>query len=319
MTCLSRLAALLVCLLAARAAQAFDGGAALILADDGGLDRNTSRTLRSITATELRKRGLTVSDDQRFAGVQPVDDHLIEALRNLNIQRLFVLRIGGKLGRKIPLALEEIDPERFTTVFATDLVATGLEESDRNLKRLVESVLDRKAASDTAGMTTVTNEEKRPFQKKPAEWFKAVGFPFGFQGSAGRSYGTPIGLNLSVMVEIEYARIELQFLGETHGSSATGFAGLMGYWLPSDKQLSPYIGGGLGYMAVRGSDCSAGVSCESNWGGGMAAAVEVGVEAFRLQTFRVILGLEGIIPLFDQSPYHLKSPITPVLNVRFAF
>ena len=315
MTCLSRLAALLLCLLCARAALADDGTAALILADDGGLDHNTSRTLRSITATELRKRGLTVSDDPKFAGVQPVDDRLVEALRNLNIKRLFVLRIGGKLGRKLPLALEEIDAERFTTIFATDLVATGIEESDRNLKRLVESVLDRQPAADTAGMTTVTNEEKRPFQKKPAEWFKSIGFAFGFQGSDSRSYQTPLGGSLAVMVEIEYARIELQAFGETHGSSATGFAGLLGYWLPSDKQLSPYIGGGLGYTAIRGSNGAG----DTNWGGGMAAAVEVGIEAFRLQTFRVIVGMEGIIPLFDQSSFHLKSPITPVLNVRFAF
>lgn len=325
MTTLARLAAaalILASIATAPAARAEgniasrgNGGAAIVLADDGGLDRITSRTLRSLTATELRKHGLTVSDDQRFAGVQPVDEQLVTTLRGLGIQRLFVLRIGGKLGQKIPLALEEQDPERLSTVYAADLVATGLEESDRNLRRLVDAVLDRRPAADTAGMTTVTREEKRAFQKKPAEWFKAIGFPFGLQGSTGRTYGTPLGLSGAVMVESEFARIDLQFNGETHGSSSSIFTGLLAHWLPSDRQVTPYVGGGLGYLAINGSDGAG----NSKWGGGMAAAVEVGVEAFRLQTFRLIVGVQGLIPIFDTGSLGLKSPVTPVLHVRFAF
>jgi hypothetical protein len=201
---------------------------AVVVADDGGLDHVTSRTLRAVTATELRKRGLSVSDDARFAAVQPVDRQLADVLRDVGVTRLFVLRIG-RLGHKVPLALEEQDARRLTTVFAADLVATGIEEADRNVKRLVEAVVDRRSASDTAGMTTVTNEEKRPFQKKPAEWFKSIGFPFGFTGSTGRTYGTPLGLSGSVFVESEYARIDLQFTGETHQSSSTVFTGLLAH------------------------------------------------------------------------------------------
>src|SRR5438552_15456008 len=121
---MARFAALLALLAAAAPALADDSRtAAVVLADDGGLDRVTSRTLRSLVATELRKHGLSVSDDPKLQPTRPVDGALQAELQMLGIRRLFVLRVGGRLERKVPLALEETDPERLTTVVAADLVA----------------------------------------------------------------------------------------------------------------------------------------------------------------------------------------------------
>jgi hypothetical protein len=290
-------------------------GAVVIMADDGGMDHVTSRTLRSLVASELRKHGLTVSDDPRFAGVHPVDAALADALRAAGAQRLFVLRVGGRLGNKVPLALEEDDPRQLSTVFAADLVATGMDEADRNLRRLVEAVLERKQAADTAGMTTVTNEEKRPFQKKPAERFWALGFPFGFNGSVGRTYGTPFGFSAAYMIEAEHARVDFDLLGETHGSSSTFFTGILAHWVVSDRQVSPYVGAGLGYLWLNGSDGTGGTRSA----GGMGAAAEVGVEAMRLQTFRIMAGVQALLPLYDASPISLSWRITPLAHVRFCF
>ncbi len=292
-------------------------GAALVLADDGGFDRITSRTLRSLAAAELRKHGVSVWDDPRFHTVQPVDGFLADTLRQMGVHRLFVLRVGGRLGKKVPLAFEEADASRLTTIYAADLVATGMEETDRNLARLVEAVLDRKSAGDTAGMQTVTVEEKRPFQELPGRRFFAVGFPFGFQGSTGRTYGTPLGLSATFMYEAQWARVDVQVLGETHGSSSTVFAGILANWVPLDRQVSPYIGAGLGYLLVSGSNGA--IAADSRYSGGMGVAVEGGVELARLQGFRVLAGVEVLIPLFKTGDLSLSAPVTPLAHVRFAF
>jgi len=290
-------------------------GAALILADDGGLDRVTARTLRSLAAQGLRKRGVTVTDDPRFAFVQGVDATLAQVLKETGVQRVFVLRVGGKLGKKVPLAFEEVDPVRLTSIYAADLVATGMDEADRNIARLVESVLDRKPAGDSAAMTTVTAEEKRPFQKKPSERFVALGFPFGFQGSTGRSYGKPFGLSGAFMIEAENARIDFSTLGEVHSSSGTFWVGISANWLPSDRNITPYIGAGVGYLFIGGSDGN-GVT---RTGGGMGLLAEIGVEAMRLHGFRILAGVQMLVPLYDAKSLTLAMPVTPLVHVRFAF
>src|SRR5262249_37625904 len=104
-------------------------GAVVVMADDGGMGHVTSPTLRALVASELRKHGLTVSDDPRFAGVHPIDAALADSLRSAGATRLFVLRVGGRLGNKVPLALEEDDPSQLSTIFAADLVATGMDEA----------------------------------------------------------------------------------------------------------------------------------------------------------------------------------------------
>jgi hypothetical protein len=80
--------------------------------------------------------------------------------------------------------------------------------------------------------------------------------------------------------------------------------------------VTPYIGGGLGYLFLSGSDGAG----STKWGGGMAAAVEGGVEAFRLQNFRLIAGVQVLIPLFEaRTPLALNSPVVPMGHLRFAF
>ena len=290
--------------------------AALVIADDGGFDHVTARTLRAVVAGELRKHGVSVWDDARFNTMQPVDGALSDWLRNLGVQRLFVLRIGGHLGKKVPLALEEADPDRLSTVFAADLVATGMEEADRNLARLVEAVLSRQSAGDTGAMQTVTAEEKRPFQEKPGRHFVALGFPFGFQSSTGRSYGAPVGAAFSYLYEAQFVRVDVDVLAEYHGSSSTMFAGVIANWVPFDRQVSPYVGAGVGYLVLQGSD---GLTGTSRFGYGMAASVEGGVEAMRLQGFRILAGVQLLIPLFDSQSLSLGAPVTPLANLRFAF
>src|SRR5713101_6711114 len=149
------------------AAALADASAAVVVADAGGLEVPAVRAIRAVTAGELRKRGVPVSEDARQEAVQPVDARLAALLQEIGVTRLFVVRIGGRLGHKVPLSLEEVSAPRLTPVAAASLTATTLDEADVVATRLVSAVLDRRSADDNAGMRTVTATEARPFQKKP--------------------------------------------------------------------------------------------------------------------------------------------------------
>src|SRR5690242_6055890 len=74
------------------------GTAIVVVADDGGLELTAVRAIRSVTAAELRKHGVAVSEDARTEAVRPVDEHLADLVQDLDARRLFVVRIGGRLG-----------------------------------------------------------------------------------------------------------------------------------------------------------------------------------------------------------------------------
>src|SRR5207237_2504421 len=95
----------------------------------------------------------------------------------LDAQRVFLVRIGGRLGKKVPLSLDEVTPARFFPVASASLSASNLDEADIVAQRLVVAVLGRRPADDTGTMRTVTLAESRPFEKKPGARFLGLGFP----------------------------------------------------------------------------------------------------------------------------------------------
>src|ERR1700759_1380287 len=90
--------------------------AILVLGDDGGLARSEVHAIRSVTAAALRQRGLRVSQDSSTEGVHAIDDGLAGLAQSLGARRIFVLRITGRLGSKIPLTLEELDASTLQTI-----------------------------------------------------------------------------------------------------------------------------------------------------------------------------------------------------------
>src|SRR5690242_8924161 len=92
--------------LAATSASARDPDALLVVADDGALDVPAVHAIRNVAAGELRRRGIAVIDDRRAEGVRPADEDLAMLASDLGARRVFALRVGGRLGVKIPLTLE---------------------------------------------------------------------------------------------------------------------------------------------------------------------------------------------------------------------
>jgi len=270
-----------------RQASASDGTAALVVADDGGLDVPAVHAIRSVTASELRKHGLAVAEAGTGDRVQPVDARLAQSLQQIGISRVFILRIGGQLGQKVPLSLEEVTPQRLTPVAEASLTAGSLDEADVVATRLVSAVLDRRSADDAATMRTVTAQEARPFLKKPGERFWIVGLPLLLtHGSGDRS--TPLGFSVSYFYEAEFFRLGASAVTATRDNSWLGWFGVDAAWLPLDGEISPYFGAGFGYMAAAET-------------GGLGGRFTIGAELFRLHHVRLLLGLDAVVPFFTTS------------------
>jgi len=294
-----------VAFLAVSAAVHAAGTAVVVVADDGGLEVSAVRAIRSVTAAELRKRGVAVSEDVRTEAVQPVDDHLADLVQDLDAGRVFVVRVGGRLGRKVPLSLDEVTPARFYPVASASLSASDLDEADVVAQRLVAAVLGRRSADDTGTMRTVTLSEARPFEKKPGERFLSIGFPVLL--ARGNQTGGPLGFSLEYFYEAQSFRVGAMFETATNGGSGLGWIGIGAAWLPFDSEYSPYFGAGLGYMGADND-------------GGMGGRLEIGIELFRLHGVRLMGGVDAVIPFFADARFGAGTKsIYPLGHLRLAF
>ena len=124
-------------------------------------DAEVVRTLQQLTEAALRERG--VSD------------------------RRFVLRVG-RLGNKIPMSLEETARDG-SAAHVVNLAATGIEEADVVISRLVDALVSRKSVASTARIRTVVDVETTEPKKLPSERHWTIGapaFPGGFYSAYTR-------------------------------------------------------------------------------------------------------------------------------------
>ncbi|HET7785229.1 MAG TPA: hypothetical protein VFL36_04615 [Myxococcales bacterium] len=293
----------LLFLLAAPAMAQGRADALLVVADDGALEAPAVHALRSVAVGELRKRGVNVLADRRAEGVRPVDDTLAALSDDLGAQRVFALRVGGRLGQKVPLSFEELAPGTLAPVYSASLTAGSLEECDVVTARLVDAVMTRTSAESTAQMRTVTASESKPFAKKPGERFWFIGLPVALY-NGGR--GTPFGFTLGYGYEAENFRLSASTGGYTRNSDGVAFLALEAAWIPFATEISPYFGGGLGYMGAGGE-------------AGMGGLAEAGLEFFRLHGVRALAGVQLSIPFFETRPGPDHRVVYPAAFVRLAF
>ena len=257
----------------------------VIVTDDGGLDAQTVRTLRSLTISELRKQGSAINDDPALEGVHPAGEATQTLLKRLG-GRTFALRVS-RLGTKLPLTLEEVKADG-TVINASSLTAGTIEESDIVITRLVESLMSHKQVEDTARIATVTTEEARPFQKRPGDNHFVIGLlnPL-FSGNNGSSDKN--GISMGYLYEAEHFMFGIEGLYTKSGDANIGSTAFIhGAWLPLDGDISPYIGGGIGYLG--------GDDGEATMHYGIGYKLTAGVEFFRLRHLRVQVGVDLYFP-----------------------
>jgi hypothetical protein len=125
--------------------------------------------------------------------------------------------------------------------------------------------------------------EAKPFAKKPGERYWFIGLPVPLFAA---NQGTPLGFSLGYGYEAENFRVNASVGGFGRTDTGIGYGVLEAFWIPLQGEVSPYLGGGLGYMGAGGH-------------GGMGGALEAGIEAFRLHGVRALAGLQVMVPFFD--------------------
>jgi len=256
--------------------------AVVVAEEDAGLDQATLRTVHSLVEIGLRAHGLAVIDDERGAS------------------RRFRIHVG-RLGHGHPLTLEELSLDGSRTLASASLTATGIEEADVVILRLVEAVLARKPVGETARLATVVEAETAPFKKKPVESRWAIGAPV-----------SPGGFSVAWMQEVQRWRVDLTLQGTGkfgESGSGAGFFGVGGAWFLSEGSAAPYVGVGAGEVWVDDRE-------------GTGVHLEVGVEMLRLHRVRLLVAADVIIPGFDprkDNRFNDAKRVYPAIVLRVGF
>ncbi|MBS2024710.1 MAG: hypothetical protein JST92_20105 [Deltaproteobacteria bacterium] len=299
---------LLICLigslssLAARAEEP----SALVVADTGGLGNSEWRAIRGLTLAELRKKGANVLEEAAFEQPVVLDQRTYDEARRLGVKKLFVLRISGRLGQKVPMSLDEMtDPP--AVAWSASMTAGTLDDAEQVVPRLVDAVLNHSSAEATAERSTVTKNEARPYNKKATEKFFFVGLPIGLFKDAPAPDNNSIigGLSFALQWETENFRLGPEVLFAYKGGRYAGGASADLVFLPLNTSWSPYIGAGIGYFG--GYD-----------GGGFGAKGTVGVETFRLYGIRLNVGVEVLFPFYDSTATNTYR-VYPLAHIQFGW
>jgi hypothetical protein len=280
------------------------GAALVFIGDDGGLTYQAVRALRGLAIGELRKRGVPVVDDPRADAIVS-DSQAQQLMRALNVSRGFSVQVQGRLGSKLPLSFEELQPDTQVPIFSASLTVRSLEECDVVIPRLVDAVLDRRPAEDDVQRGTATQSEAAPRSKRPGEMHLSFGLVIPtFQGN--NQSGSPFGLSIEFFYELEHLNLGVEGLFATYKGLTAGGVFFEGNWLPIDGEVSPYLGAGLGYM---GADS----------GGGLGMKLQVGLEGLRLHQIRVLAGFEVLVPFFTTSQHtDSNRNVLPMFFLQFS-
>ena len=258
---------------------------------DAPPDFASTRSMQVLVLQELQEHGFATLDPPALRGPASPERGCELALE-AGAVRLFALQLAP-LGESVVAGLAEMNLATGAASFGTSLVIDTPADADRAFDRLVAAVLEGVPVDETARVSTVTLHEGRPFAKRPGEFLwgfsvmTAIGLQSGLDGGPAATYGG----SLHFLYEIEHALFGGR-LGAAGSADGGGLAdvSVVGYWLPFDGDISPYVGGGLGFSfsAFHG---------EGDFGG--HATVSAGVEFFRLHSARMLVGLDVLFPFYS--------------------
>jgi len=284
----SALVAVMVSAWAAPALAAESG--VLVLREAVSFDAERRAAAAALFTVEFEKYGVAVTavegrDVKSAAATVP------------GARRAFALDVIA-LGNKLVLKLGEYDPAGGDLVFGESITASGMEELDTVVPRLVKAVLLRKKLEETQTVENLTDQEGRAWRKKFGEFLWGFGINFG--GTVNPASKLAYGMSFKVMYEMEHMRVDF-FLGGAANYVGAGGVGIFATdlslnYLFLTSNYSPYVGAGIGFGTI-------GVDADGFDGvtSGAIGTVSAGLEMFRLYGMRLLVGARMVIPFFKVS------------------
>lgn len=281
------------------------GDAWVVVVDEGEItDRAERHALRALAVAALRGCGVAVANDARTRELEGDEAELCLAAARDGIESIFVLRLGGRLEARIPLSLERLSPADCRVGASATLPATGLREAEKVVPRLTAALFEGKRPEATARQDSVLAKEAEPELRRPVEKGYVVGF------------SAPGGFAAAFVMDMKRLRLDVSLLsggGFVRDYSEFLYAGVGAAWLPSDREISPYVGGGIGIMGYLND------TMETD---GAGARFEAGIEFARLHKARVAVGAEIVMAFFDptkEGGFADRKRVYPGAYIRLRF
>ncbi|MEZ4220997.1 MAG: hypothetical protein R3B13_08710 [Polyangiaceae bacterium] len=248
--------------------------------DNFGLDPASAHTAGRMVCDEIRGQGVAL---------------LAEGVPGSETYRVSFERLGSKL-----IARVSYEAPTGSVVRSQRLVLDGPEEMTQAGPRLAQSVVHNRPVQEDQRVDNLVGEETRQYKKKPGEFMWGIGLGGTSVPTAG-VYGTG---SLEAIGYYETPRFAFGFIGHitvgdfNQEKSATyGGVTLGARYFFGDTDVSPFLGGGLGYsgMDVEDNGATDGFYGDGN---GLEAFAEGGVELFRLHESRLVASVRVHAPFY---------------------
>jgi hypothetical protein len=200
------------------------------------------------------------------------------------------------LGYSVILEAERLDsPQRQTLTLA------GVEETPTAAPRLARAMVHHEPLAKTQRVDNLLMDETRetPLKGGKVSWGLGV---LGLE-VPGQGVSSGGGFLASVAYNTPDFEVPAQFRVAGGGSGGQRGAHLVGFdvgmrWIVSRKNVSPFIGGGLGWLSWKVGDPVPGAEwSEQATYSGAAPYVEAGIEMLRLHSTRLLLSVRADLPL----------------------
>jgi hypothetical protein len=288
------------------------------------MDKNSSTSLQNpetvwtLVKNELVNSGFSVEQGSDIPLVYPEEEILKNIVNQHGISRIFIMN-SMPLGKKVVLGLEErkITATGIVSVFAESAAAENLEEANLIIPRLTKSVTTHQRFAEKASIENITSEEGREYHKKYGQFLWGGGILFGadLRSGADLSYG----LNLKALYEMDYFRIDCNFGFQGNGDEedfAFVFADIELMYLFSTGNITPFVGGGLGFAEMYLDDNNDEYEAHGN---GLLVSIGGGIELFRFYSSRLMFDVKIGLPLFNMKREGESDSYVPVIFSNLSF
>ncbi len=286
--------------LSSQTAEPIPATAVCLIGDHSGFPEADARTAALLVCDELRKQGI------------PIGEPVYEAPASASIYRVALHR----LGQKVLARLNQENPVG-TVIIERQILLATIEEMVSSAPRLVDALVHRKSLASTVDMENLVEQEARVHRKIPGESFWDIGILGTFALITDADMIAKPGYKLGWFHEIPSYAVGTEFWvtgGEDHEGDSFYFVslGIGGRYFFNEKNVSPYVGGGL---AIVWAGYSEGYIEDEGDSSGLGAYAVGGIEVLRLSRARLRLELRVDRPFF-RLPSRDMVPIT--LGISFS-
>jgi hypothetical protein len=222
----------------------------------------------------------------------------------------------GTLGTLVILSVDREGETPGSTADSRSMTLHGIEEVRIAAPRIAESFVHGGPLADTQTVDNLVDEEARVPRSRPGKVHFAVGLAGAFT-----PFGDGLGVAPAAILDLHYGMSQLEIGGSLRFGGGSGSSGdhptpsgsivsasIGARYFTSNKEVSPYAGGGLAYSYFS-------VTLPGGFDGassGLGAYLDAGVEILRTHHAHLALGARLDAPFFALNERASSSPGTAV-------